>query len=291
MKKWIVEYGVGDNPQEWHELQHGEGNQVKIGEDGTSLLNPITDAILLRYEEEKIEWLVGKKLRMTAEDFAGNQRTVLTHFLIERMVLNQWHGAPFNTNSGVIEGQLGLGNVGAIETIREPISSATIEYQNDGAWHEGKTITSPLSGIIEFPWDSSTLDKNRSYPIRMKATDIQGNIYYSNTAVLGLDFAVRGICQQNRPTLSATNGLTNLVLLKFQMISKADPDYKVWTDLKAYDKAKGDPTGKIRTLPPGKNWIYLPGTDDRRRCEWKNLYFCHRLSPFLRHPFDEGHTV
>ncbi|HZR46454.1 MAG TPA: CARDB domain-containing protein, partial [Candidatus Manganitrophaceae bacterium] len=61
LKKWTVEYGEGENPQEWQLLLSGEAAVVGLDQSGKPIFNPARDALLSRYEEKEIERLVGKR--------------------------------------------------------------------------------------------------------------------------------------------------------------------------------------------------------------------------------------
>lgn len=70
LKDWVIEEGEGDNPAEWQELQY----------------------VPKRFFEEEIEWLVGRKLRITAKDFGGNRSTAVAGFHEEKILLYKWDG-------------------------------------------------------------------------------------------------------------------------------------------------------------------------------------------------------
>ncbi|HLE18585.1 MAG TPA: FlgD immunoglobulin-like domain containing protein, partial [Syntrophales bacterium] len=242
-QQWVVEYGEGDNPQEWHEYGGGQG---ELGE----IISGIRKSAKINGVSHDIEWFVGKKFKITAEDYAGNSSTEIADFLTERIAFDAWDGRGIDIGTNSITDKLGLHKVGVVETIRERVVSMTVQYQQGDVWYDGATVTSPPSGEVEIQWDSSHLDPYKAYPVRVKGVDVVGKVYYSNVVILGNAFSIRTTCSPL--SISAMNVVEALTLLKFQIKSDYDSDYKTWTDFKIYDSSKGDviPTGEFPVPVP-----------------------------------------
>ena len=80
-RQWSVEYGDGMNPDTWHELLSGAHQLVGKDKDGNFQMEPAKDALIQRFVSKEGGWPIesgyNKRYRITAEDFAGNKRTVL----------------------------------------------------------------------------------------------------------------------------------------------------------------------------------------------------------------------
>jgi subtilase family serine protease len=254
LKNWVVEYGEGDNPQEWYEYISGEDQLVGRDEDGNPVLEPIKDDTIETYFEDDIEWLVGKKLRITTEDFAGNKSTDVTDFLEEKLILHehQWReqfeffllSMPQAIYPNLAIHRLHL--LGGLETVRVPIVSMNVQYHSNGQWLDSTSVMNPTSGIINLEWDNSGLNQSVD-AVRVKVVDILGHERYSNTVLIeaierfGID-----ICN-----FVAFNSLDeDLKLLRIQIQSHQDVRYSQWTDYRVFDSSKGD------TIPVGSFDIY-----------------------------------
>ncbi|TAL66654.1 MAG: hypothetical protein EPN88_08025, partial [Bacteroidetes bacterium] len=257
LKNWIVEYGEGDNPQEWYEYISGEDQLVGRDEDGNPVLEPIKDDAIETYFEDDIEWLVGKKLKITSEDFAGNRSTAITDFLEERMALYTWdknrillgkdQEGNFVSNS-VIYADLakpGLHILELLETIRLSIVSMNVQYHSNGQWLDSIPVMNPTSGIINLEWDNSSALQEIN-AVRINAVDILGHEHYSNELFTKKSFEI------NLCNFTATNSLfEDLELLKIQILSSQDIRYSQWTDYRVFDSKKGDliPIGTFDITP------------------------------------------
>jgi len=60
LKQWTIEYGEGDNPQEWVELKKGEDSIVICDDYAKPVLDPMEDITIEVFEDDDIEFLVGK---------------------------------------------------------------------------------------------------------------------------------------------------------------------------------------------------------------------------------------
>ena len=252
LKYWALEYGEGDNPREWVELKRGEDLLAGQDEYGAPILNPAEDTAIMSFRGAGIGWLGNRKFRITVEDFAGNRGSFTSGMVEEKILFYGWDGEYLDKPS--IIDVSGLHTIGAAETVREPLASLTVQYKKTAArvWEEGAVVLNPQSYDVEIPWDTSNLDPDLAYTVRIKAVDITGNEYYSDTVFLGHVFSMKFDCE-SPAVVSAANSVEELVLLKFRIMSEEDPNYAVWTDFAVYDAAEGDiiPTGEFTVSLPG----------------------------------------
>lgn len=243
LKSWTIEYGDGENPDQWYTLLSGSDLLIAHDKNGTALINPITDAMVSEFRDADMELLVGRKLRITAEDMAGNKSSIITGFLEERLLINTVGSTPFIISSPSVPELLGSGIhlLRGFETIKLPVESMNIQYLKDRRWIDMPQVITPESGAIHLEWDNTALETVNA--VRVKAVDIVGHEYYSNT------LPIQEIFWANGCTLTAKNSLfEDLKLLRLQLNSS---DYKV------FDLSKGDdiPTGDftLRPIPEYKN--------------------------------------
>ncbi len=261
IKKWAVESGEGDNPQEWFVLKEGSDILVRTDENGIPYLDPPAPTTIRTYRGFGIERLINNKYRITAEDFGGNRSSQITDFYNEAIAFYVWDYMNFSMTKSTIIDRIGLHYVGGFESVREQLVSATVQYSkyekdsdDEYIWYDAETVDYPSSGLIQIPWDSSQLEPRSQYGVRIKAVDILGNVYYSKVVALSGAFAMSFNCKE-LPYMNAYNVVPEeIVLLKFQAKSEEDPDYSEWTDLPemVYDSEKGDdiPTGEFTALLP-----------------------------------------
>lgn len=243
LKNWIIEYGEGDNPSQWQEYTSGSS---QIGEKDAN--GNISDAAAATVRDNDIELMVGKKVRITVQDLAGNTSAVVSDFLAEEIVLDkyQWNGVwnpillsqPDSLYSDL--GKAGSFVLGGLETIRQPLSSLSVQYAIDGQWLETGPVSSPSPGAVSLQWDNAS--SGSADAIRLKAVDSLGMEHYSNVALIRELFSI-SMCEGY-----ARNYLfESLGTLRFQVRSDEDSHYKNWTDYKVYDVSRGDqiPIGKF----------------------------------------------
>ncbi len=250
LKSWVVEYGEGENPEEWFELTRGEGRIVGMDKYSRPILDPIKDIGIKSFEGTEIGWLAGKKFKITVEDFAGNRSSHTSDMVEERVIFYSWDG---ETVGNRIIDALGPHTVGVTETVREELVSLDLQYRKSGeeVWQEGPVISNPESYDFSMLWDISQLDPDSSYTVRLKTVDIFGAEYFSQIVTLGHAFYITKLSCK-RFNIEAINLVEELTLLKFQIISEEDPNYTTWTDFKVYDAMKGDaiPTGEFTESLP-----------------------------------------
>lgn len=262
LKSWTIEYGESKVPQDWHEYKKGTGLLAKKDDKGNLLLNPVIDAEIEQIADQGLELFVGKKVRLTAEDFAGNKSVVLSNLLEERLILNKW-------DSKFVQGLIptdkrtpGLHVVEGLETIRLPLASINVQYFRNKQWFDAPAITDPASGMLLLQWDNSFMGSKDGYVVRLKAIDSSGTVYYSNI-ITTEEFGIQTVCDLRQVTvpnlpaaktpLIATNILSvNLNVLKLQF---GPTQFGPWTDYLVFDTARGD------VIPGGEFYPVLPPTE------------------------------
>lgn len=256
IKNWIIEYGEGDNPQEWHELK--KGSDVLAGKDSEGgVAYPVVDDVAVSFYDFEVGWLGGKKIRITAEDFAGNRSSAATGAVDEKMVLFRWDSSYTSNNILPDQAVPGIHSVGGFLTLKLPVTKMSFQYWNGSQWLDGAEVPQFSSGAIKIQWDTSSLALPEGFGVRVKATDIEGGEHYSNALSTTTLFGIGATCGQG---LNAANVLfEELQSLKVQVRSSQDPAYPTWTDYKVYDAAKGEtiPTGRQFPVPAPSTKIGL----------------------------------
>jgi Tol biopolymer transport system component/flagellar hook assembly protein FlgD/fibronectin type 3 domain-containing protein len=254
LKSWVIEYGEGDNPEEWYEYRRGEDLLVARGKDGEPLLNPPEATLVERLLGSRISWLVGKKFRLQAEDFAGNRSSIMTDFLEERFLVYVWDDFDVWEVIPASLARPGVHRIQGIETIRSPIASINLEYRVKGQWYDGPEALEPATGWVDLEWDSQALGRDEGYSIRMKAVDLYGQVYYSNILRTESTFEIRLSCKDD--ALEVVNDLLeDLKVLRLQMQSYEDSCCYAWKDFRVQEVSQGDTikTGSFSVPPPPVN--------------------------------------
>jgi len=272
IKEWIVECGDGDNPQEWHEFKRGTGNVIQKNDDSEPIFdadgNPQAET-LQKFQSVMIEYVVGKKFRITAVDHAGNKQTRLAEFLEEVLVANlwkipkssdTWYPIPFvrNKDGGFIPRdvilpeyvQPGQHHLRGLETLRLPLAAVTLQCRRDMQWIDALEQENPLSGVITVGWDNSDDALNDVDAVRIKAVDVTGIEHFSNPVYIRSLFFITVGCSE--PPTARQNLFEDLTELKFQVMSNEDERYPEWTDYKVLYEVIGD------IIPKGTFYLPLP---------------------------------
>jgi VCBS repeat-containing protein len=186
LKNWVVEYGIGVNPQEWYAYRKGEDSLVKRNDIGNPFLDPIENAIIERSEWGQIGLLGDKRFRVTAEDFAGNKATYLSNVVEERLVFYLWDESKFVRleGGGITEYLPAMHQISLLETVQEQIASITVQYEQAGQWHDAYSLNAAVDGLADIAWDTSQIDLRNGDSFRLKATDLGGQTHYSNQAMI-----------------------------------------------------------------------------------------------------------
>jgi len=250
MKNWSIEYGEGENPSDWYNYFNGMDQLVGKDEDGNPVLNPVKDTALIDYTGPGITSLVGMKLRITAEDFAGNKSSDITDFLEEKINLydHQWKDlyerfALSDQDTKYPALALPVMHIlGGLETIRLPLATMNLQYYSNRKWSDTPTVVPSISGMTNLAWDRSS-DAQEINAVRIKGVDIMGMKHLSNEVLISSMFFL-DLC-----AMQAENFLfEELTVLKVQVRSDDDSCYTQWTDFQVYDAAKGDSV-PIGTFP------------------------------------------
>lgn len=179
LTSWAVESGMGDNPQDWLPVSRGNANLVKRDQLGNPVA-PEGDALIDSFADIAISSLKGKKFRITAVDRAGNRSTAISDMVEEKTVILSWDGQP---TAGVIppaNAAAGTHAVSGFETLRLPVTSQSLQYWNNGIWHDAGNEPPGVEGSVSYVWNSSGLQTGNAYKVRMVAVDQGGRSFTSN---------------------------------------------------------------------------------------------------------------
>jgi flagellar hook assembly protein FlgD/fibronectin type 3 domain-containing protein len=214
LASWRLEVGQGVNPPEWGLV--AEGTDLLVGRDsGGAPKTPIEDVILQRFDQAGD--VVGKKFRLTAEDEAGNLRTLVTEFAPQEVILHAWDQLPVPTTL-VIEQQPGPHALSIVQTVRTPLQALTVQYRLKGSvlWNDGPALSLP-SASVELSWDTGSLAAGRTYDVRVVGRDFDGNEFVSNAIVIHSEVFVMTSLDQSRGisygTASLRETLTDIRLV------------------------------------------------------------------------------
>jgi len=242
MKTWVVEYGQGENPQEWYKYRDGIGALGQVDQEGRRLRKTISS-----FHEDTLEFAVGKKFRMTAEDHAGNRATAVSGFLRETVVLYKWEkpdGGWYSIELGkVVPAEYvrpGLHLLRGFESLRLPTASMNIQYRLGGQWMDAQALVDPSSGVVDLEWDNSGLELEQVDAVRIRAVDAVGAVYFSNAVFIRSFFDILTDCS-SLSYFVRIHLFEELTLLEFQVQSQEDQRYYQWTDYRVYDAGEGDP--------------------------------------------------
>ncbi|TAN41053.1 MAG: hypothetical protein EPN25_05690 [Nitrospirae bacterium] len=262
LKKWAVEYGEGLNPSQWVSYGWGVFQLTDTDPLGNPLLNPPTDVLLEGYVNNGLEFLVGKKFRVVAEDAAGNQQTAVTDMIDERLFFNDWDGTSIIDEVPAHLLHPGRHMLGGLETIQNPVHALYVQYSQEydlkkGGWInwiDSEPKLDPASGNLFIEWDNSLIDFKRLYAIRLKAIDDKGVVFYSNIMPGKERYGLQVGCSSNIDKgVLVLEGNISLYQpfkqLRFQAKSQDDSHFAQWTDIELlYGEAGGALFG-IKVLP------------------------------------------
>lgn len=192
LKSWLVEYGEGNNPSDWHEYQNGITQLAAQDQTGRLLIEPnITDRTLNAPFVDSTLWSIadqlwstGKRFRITAEDYAGNKSSRMTQLPAEKLVLYKID----NLTGEVINRKdlpPGLHTFSAFETVRGPVASVRLQYgvkvppATSYQWTDTGTSLIGVDGGFQLVWDTSGLPREAD-KLRLAATGPNNTQYLSN---------------------------------------------------------------------------------------------------------------
>jgi subtilase family serine protease/Tol biopolymer transport system component/fibronectin type 3 domain-containing protein len=229
-KNWIVEYGYGDNPQEWRAYRRGEDILVEKDEEGNPLLNPVIDAEISEFSG-KTGFPRNMKYRITAEDAAGNKSSSVSGFLEEGIFLFSDYILLPNVNKAVPDdlSQAGPHRLFRFVTIRNNLTKLTLQYRIGNQWVDNVDLADPDMTETEFNWINSNFN-SKLVAMRLRGVDASGREYFSNELSLASSFKLFSNC--NAPLLSTYIAVNdNLTELKMQFKGINDT---AWTDYRTY---------------------------------------------------------
>jgi len=233
IKKWEIEYGIGDNPQTWVEQYNGREPMIRLDSHG----NP-QNVLLRNYINEEIGTLKGMRFRIKAEDYAGNQSSMLSDFVEEKLEVLDWDSnaiVKILTQKDLLPPlyiSRGKHTVNGIETYRFRTVRRVLQYQSGGQWMDGVVHdVSDMKGYFSFEWDTSSLNTDLITAVRIKVVDEFGGVNYK---VIGIDrkFTIYQPCDTN--SIYADYDLADeleTLLLQFSYDKG-----KTWKDIKSTTK-------------------------------------------------------
>ncbi len=271
LKTWVLEYGTGNNPQEWQMYKQGTMQIVRNDALGNPMVDPAEKITIEKFFENGVGFLVGKKLRMTAEDHAGNTSVSITDFVEETIIFDRYrrpedfgglggiHIIPQSELQAVFVQLAGFGQheAGGLTTIRKPLAGLNVQLGrfsqqlNGWEWIDSSPADNLAPGMFTAEWNNSGIVING---IRIKALDTEGREYFSNILKTANLLSV-ALC----PLRGLNFHYESLQSLTVQVKSSNDVRYPDWTTLKIYT-APYVPVGSFdlpRDNPkPGMDYTY-----------------------------------
>jgi len=228
IKKWEIEYGIGDNPQAWVVLSGGHDQLIRLDSQGKP-----QDVPLMSYFGGDIGSLKGARLRITAEDYAGNQSSMLSDFVEEKLELLSWNDKAIIqvlNKDGLLPPENlsgGINVISGVETYRFQTARRILQYQSNGQWFDGVVEeVNGMNGYFNFEWSTSDLNVDAITALRIKVVDEFGGIHYN---VIGVDRNFRIAQKCNSFVVIADYELTDeLDSLLFQF---SYDNGKTWKDI------------------------------------------------------------
>ncbi|WP_281184377.1 CARDB domain-containing protein [Trichlorobacter lovleyi] len=198
IRKWGIEYGVGDNPQAWVALKTGNDSIGGLDNNGKSQNTKLT-----HFEDEEIGILKGARIRVTAEDYAGNQSSMLSNFVEERFEIFTWDSksmvAALNAQGLLLSTSISARphEVSGVETYRLRTIRRVLQYQSGGQWIDSVVQdVHDANGHFRFVWDAGELNVNLITALRIKIIDESGGIHYK-TVGIDREFKLLKYCNMN----------------------------------------------------------------------------------------------
>ncbi|MDT8317351.1 MAG: CARDB domain-containing protein, partial [bacterium] len=264
---WRVDYGEGENPQEWTEFKLGEENIAVEDIYGNILTDPVQDTGLYSFQnkvqavaegEEQsaytLGWAGGKRFMVSAEDKAGNKSSQVSGFMEEKFILFQWDGNEVYAD-GKIPAPLtrpGVHSLRAFETVKTPFNSITLQSRSGRDWIDADAQISYESGMITIIWNT-TLLADTVNAVRIKATDITGNEVYSN--ILTTENVLQIVKSCKTPTVA--HGINYIFEPLKKLSYQVSSGGSEWTDYRVFNVETGDeiPVGSFVVPAPPDSLI------------------------------------
>ncbi|MEK6744612.1 MAG: CARDB domain-containing protein [Nitrospirota bacterium] len=267
---WKLDIGKGDNPQQWESLDGGT-EVAKDGRDGFSFGFNYQDI-------ERIKTFIGRKLRITVEDRAGNKRVASSQVLPERLIADAWDyvdGMDIQATAGsdavripTDKAQPGIHSIAGFQTIDSRLVSMNVQYtlsfdvlQNNGnIWTDDAVVPEP-STMWFAQWDNSSFKPYQAYAVRLKAVDSLDRTHFSNVLYHEL-FKLSESCNAKAPLVGEIALFEPLVMLSLDARERPNDPKLPWTDAdryKTYDASKGDRMPKGYFEPPLPTFAVEPG--------------------------------
>jgi len=251
IKYWVVESSKDENPAQWSVELSGYEN-----------VDPFVAFLGRFYVKLKIYDLVGRRFKMTAEDLAGNRTIHEIGPLEEIVAIDHWDDQILSlhrndtTNFGPSSlsydlAKPGKHNLSGVETIRQPLSTVTVQYtvqdydpekDTSSSWLEEAPVPVVDSYLPSISWDNSAFESDQPFAMRIKGIDALGLEHYSNTMYIE-GFRLDSTCDSEMPLAGQVFILDKLTSLALQArIQPHEPNIP-WNDTdtyKIYDAQKGD---------------------------------------------------
>ncbi|MEN8134500.1 MAG: CARDB domain-containing protein [Thermodesulfobacteriota bacterium] len=260
-KSWTIFYGDGDSPQEWYEFKSGQtplapetlDGRIALNEEGTRFKDSLEQFTF--QSSPSIGFLVNKTFRLVVEDSAGNKSIADVQLNEEMSVMAGWDNNRISLEKNDLEmcsspDILPIGFLGSAvhdltiyETMKEQISSATVQYRMNMQWFDGEALIDPPDGEIHLAWDNSLLNHNEIAAVRIKFLDVSGLEYYSNSVsfrppVFTAEMGCKPITLSPAVITMNISLPEDLAILKLQ--AQGD-DLQAWVDFDEYEVIVGPP--------------------------------------------------
>jgi flagellar hook assembly protein FlgD len=166
LKKWTLQVGTGENPQDW--------STVASGTDNISTYS-------YQYINGEIAFLKYKRFRIVAEDFAGNQsfaispllesKVIFAGFVDNKNILNILDdGSGVNWAKGVVYNLMGF------ESVALPTQKVILQFSDGSGWKDAQEQLD--GGLISFLWQHPD-NVTKPYGLRFKEVTASGSENFS----------------------------------------------------------------------------------------------------------------
>jgi large repetitive protein len=251
---WSLEYGEGDNPAQWFALS-GSPEPLAPKDNLIKTYSRVSDSMF----DHNFKWLAGKKLRLSAEDAAGNKRVVVSSMLEETIVasgIDNYDLVNLNSADSQEPPKYAIPAIvrnnanhvlNGFETVSLSFSGMTVQYRIGTAWQNVASTPKNSSsdpGEFEISFREADLPL-QAEAVRIKGTDSAGQDHFSD------EYPIVGIFKLLSQDCNVYGMNTRaLQSLKVQLSSSTDSRYLNWTDIAVYDAKTPAPIGTFLAVPP-----------------------------------------